>query len=105
MSGKSFLLLPTRRALFCTNTKLLASNYIITFKSDTPADVLEQRAQDIEASGATITHRYNAALKGFAVKVPDTSVQALGAFNDDPHVDSFEADGEVTTQGQALLNK
>lgn len=88
--------------MFCTNTKL-ASNYIITFKRDTPDSVLQEKAETIEASGAKITHRYNAAIKGFAVQVPDTSVNAMSAFSDDPHLENFEADGEVTTQGQALL--
>ncbi|CDS02786.1 hypothetical protein LRAMOSA00190 [Lichtheimia ramosa] len=82
---------------------MTTSNYIITFKKDTPDDVLEAKAKEIEASGAKIKHRYNAALKGFSVEVPDASIQAVSTMTNSEHVDGVEADGEVTTQGAALL--
>ncbi|KAI7886794.1 hypothetical protein K492DRAFT_189895 [Lichtheimia hyalospora FSU 10163] len=81
-----------------------SSNYIITYPNDTPDHVLEAKATAIEASGAKIKHRYNAAIKGFAVEVPDASVSAMGEVKADPDVTNMEADGEVSTQGQALLN-
>lgn len=81
---------------------MLASHYIVTFKSDTPADVIEKEAKKVEESGATIKHRYNAAIKGFSVEVPDDSVNALSLTS--PHIDLIEADGQVTTQGKSLLS-
>lgn len=79
----------------------LASTFIVTFKNDTPDDIIEQQIKAAEASGAKIIHRYNSAIKGFSVEVPDESVSALSLRS--PHIDSIEADGEVTTQGQSLL--
>lgn len=81
---------------------LLASHYIVTFKSDTPEDVIEAEAKKVEESGATIKHRYNAAIKGFSVEVPDDSVSSLSLTS--PHINFIEADGVVTTQGQSLLS-
>lgn len=80
---------------------MIASNYIVTFKKDTPDEVIEEEAKKIEQSGATIKHRYNAAIKGFSVEVPDETVSTLSFKGD--HFQGVEADGEVTTQGQALL--
>ncbi|KAF7730254.1 hypothetical protein EC973_002497 [Apophysomyces ossiformis] len=79
----------------------MSSNYIVTFKRDTPDDVIEEHIKQTEASGAKITHRYPA-IKGFAVEVPDSVVSTLSLAS--PHVDSVEADGEVTTQGAKLLS-
>lgn len=79
----------------------LVSTFIVTFKDDTPNEVIEQQIKAAEASGAKIVHRYDTAIKGFSVQVPDESVSALSLRS--PHVDSIEADGEVTTQGQSLL--
>lgn len=80
---------------------LLASQYIVTFKRDTPESVIEEKIKEVEASGAKITHRYNAAIKGFSVEVPDECVSSLSLQTDD--VVGIEADGLVTTQGKALL--
>ncbi|CAO3636698.1 unnamed protein product [Mucor hiemalis] len=81
----------------------MSSNYIVTFKHDTPEDVIEQEAKKVEQSGCTIKHRYNAAIKGFSVEVPDDSVQTLSLTS--PHIQGVEADGVVTTQGKALLQQ
>lgn len=78
-----------------------ASNYIVTFKKDTPDHVIEEEVKKVEQSGCTIKHRYNAAIKGFSVEVPDEHVSTLSFKGD--HVNGVEADGEVTTQGKALL--
>lgn len=80
---------------------MFLATYIVTFKRDTPEDVIEKKAQDIESSGAKIVHRYNAAIKGFSVQVPDETVSTLSF--DDEHITGVEADGEVTTQGKSLL--
>lgn len=77
------------------------ASYIVTFKSDTPQDVIDAKAKEVEQSGAEITHRYTAAIKGFSVKVPDTVVSTLSF--ESPHLNGVEADGEVTTQGRSLL--
>ncbi|ORX43697.1 hypothetical protein DM01DRAFT_1340655 [Hesseltinella vesiculosa] len=78
-----------------------ASTYIVTFNKDTPDEVIEQHAKETEAAGATIKHRYNSAMKGFSVEVPDDIVSALSF--DSPHINFVEPDGEVTTQGKSLL--
>ncbi|KAI9470562.1 MAG: hypothetical protein EXX96DRAFT_510848, partial [Benjaminiella poitrasii] len=79
-----------------------SSHYIVTFKRDTPDEVIDQHIKDCESSGAKIKHRYNAAIKGFSVEVPDDTVSTLSF--DNPHVTNVEADGEVTTQGKSLLS-
>ena len=88
----------------CTDKRYFsykASHYIVTFKSDTPEHVIEQEAKKVEESGATIKHRYNAAIKGFSVEVPDSQINALSLTSE--HINHIEADGVVTTQGQSLL--
>ncbi|KAG1566344.1 hypothetical protein G6F50_009235 [Rhizopus delemar] len=80
---------------------LCASTFIVTFKNDTPDEIIEQQIENAKASGAEIVHRYNSAIKGFSVKVPDESVSALSLAS--PHVEAIEADGEVSTQGRSLL--
>ncbi|KAG1561409.1 hypothetical protein G6F49_001843 [Rhizopus delemar] len=85
------------------NTKIVcaSSTFIVTFKNDTPDEIIEQQIENAKASGAEIVHRYNSAIKGFSVKVPDESVSALSLAS--PHVEAIEADGEVSTQGRSLL--
>ncbi|KAI8048034.1 uncharacterized protein B0P05DRAFT_500552 [Gilbertella persicaria] len=81
----------------------MSSQYIVTFKRDTPSEVIEEKIKEVESSGAKIVHRYDSAIKGFSVSVPDESVNAL-SFDSD-HITGVEADGEVTTQGKALIAK
>ncbi|KAL1932177.1 hypothetical protein VTP01DRAFT_9233 [Rhizomucor pusillus] len=78
-----------------------SSHYIVTFKKDTPDDVIEKHIAQTEASGAKVKHRYNSAIKGYSVEVPDDAVSTLSFKHED--VEYVEADGEVTTQGKALL--
>ncbi|KAI8065854.1 hypothetical protein BC940DRAFT_68039 [Gongronella butleri] len=80
----------------------MSSHYIVTFKKTTPDDVIEKHIKDSQDAGCTIKHRYNAAIKGYSVEVPDDSLHAL-AVNE--HVNFIEADGEVSTQGQAKLTQ
>ncbi|KAG0317821.1 hypothetical protein BG000_004412 [Podila horticola] len=75
---------------------------IVAFKSGTAPDHIELAIKDIEAQGGKITHRYNAALLGFAAEIPDDSVQALTI---DEKVDYVEADGPVSIYARNLLNK
>ncbi|OBZ82723.1 hypothetical protein A0J61_09226 [Choanephora cucurbitarum] len=79
----------------------MSSQYIVTFKRDTPSEIIEQKIKEVEASGATITHRYDSAIKGFSVAVPDDAVNTLSFEHE--HITGVEADGEVTTQGKSLL--
>ncbi|KAJ3117317.1 hypothetical protein HK098_006303, partial [Nowakowskiella sp. JEL0407] len=60
----------------------------------TPDEVVEQAVAEVEASGGTVTHRYNLVFKGFAATIPDN---ILTTFNTNQAVDLIEADGEVTT--------
>lgn len=85
-----------------TNNCTIAT-YIVRFAHDTPDSVIEKQIKDAEASGATIKHRYNAAIKGFSVEVPDDSVSSLSLEHD--KIEAIEADGTVTTQGKALLKE
>ncbi|KAG0163476.1 hypothetical protein DFQ28_011486 [Apophysomyces sp. BC1034] len=80
----------------------MSSSYIVTFKKDTPNDVIEEHIKQTEAGGAEVTHRYPA-IKGYAVKVPDDVVSTTSFTG--PHIEMVEADGEVTTQGALLLNQ
>ncbi|KAI8099414.1 uncharacterized protein BX664DRAFT_354834 [Halteromyces radiatus] len=77
------------------------SNYIVTFKADTPQQVIDEHIKQAEAAGATIKHRYQSAIRGYSVSVPDDAVTALD--NTHPQLDFIEPDGEVTTQGQTYL--
>lgn len=79
----------------------IIATYIVTFKKDTPDHVIDEKAKEVEASGSKIVHRYNAAIKGFSVEIPDESVSALSF--DSEHITGVEADGTVTTQGKSLL--
>ncbi|KAI8991067.1 hypothetical protein BDF20DRAFT_831148 [Mycotypha africana] len=83
-------------------TAMSSSTYIVTFARDTADDVIDKHIKEAEQSGCTIKHRYNSAMKGYSVEVPDDSVRSL-SFNH-PNIQSVEADGEVTTQGKSLLN-
>ncbi|KAG1149640.1 hypothetical protein G6F37_002417 [Rhizopus arrhizus] len=78
-----------------------STNLIVTFKDDTPHDIIEQQILAAEAAGAKIVHRYNSAIKGFSIEVPDESVSAMSLRS--PHIQSVEPDGEVTTQGKSLI--
>lgn len=78
-----------------------SSHYIVTFKKDTPDDVIESHIAQTKASGGIIKHRYNSAIKGYSVEVPDDVVGTMSLKHDS--IDFVEADGEVTTQGKALL--
>ncbi|KAI9258500.1 hypothetical protein BY458DRAFT_518064 [Sporodiniella umbellata] len=77
------------------------STFIVTFKENTPQDVIDKQIKDAEASGSKIVHVYNSTIKGFSVQVPDESVSALSLTS--PHIEGIEADGEVSTQGKSLL--
>ncbi|KAL0073954.1 hypothetical protein J3Q64DRAFT_1779852 [Phycomyces blakesleeanus] len=79
----------------------MSSSYIVTFKKGTPQEIIDAEAKKVEETGATITHRYNSAIHGYAVSVPDSIVSSLSLANE--HVDGVEADGEVSTLGQSLL--
>lgn len=78
----------------------LGSNFIVTFKKDTPQDVIDKHIEEAKSKGCTIKHVYKTSLKGYSVSVPDDAVNALSAHE---QVDAIEADGEVTTQGAKLL--
>ncbi|KAI8140470.1 hypothetical protein BJV82DRAFT_219174 [Fennellomyces sp. T-0311] len=77
------------------------SSYIVTFKKDTPDEVIDAEVQKAKDSGAEVTNVYKSALKGYSVTVPDDLVSSFSLKHE--HVEHIEADGEVTTQGQALL--
>ncbi|KAI9016378.1 hypothetical protein CLU79DRAFT_763572 [Phycomyces nitens] len=79
----------------------MSSSYIVTFKKDTPQEVIDQEIEKVKATGAEIKHVYNSSIKGFSVSVPDSLVSSLSFDNE--HVNFVEADGEVSTQGQSLL--
>ncbi|KAI8614073.1 hypothetical protein BC830DRAFT_1129080, partial [Chytriomyces sp. MP71] len=70
------------------------SKVIVLFKAGTPAYVIEAAAEKVAAQGGSVGHRYNTTLLGFAASVPDS---LLPAFTDDVHIETIEADGEVST--------
>ncbi|KAI9488825.1 hypothetical protein BDB00DRAFT_846299 [Zychaea mexicana] len=79
------------------------SSYIVTFKKDTPESVIDEEVEKAKRSGANVTNVYKAALKGYSVTVPDDSVGTFSTNLNQEHVEQIEADGEVSTQGKALL--
>ena len=83
------------------NTKNKGSSYIVTFKRDTPDEVIDAEVQKAKDSGAKVTNVYKAALRGYAVTVPDDLVSSFSLKHE--NVEHIEADGVVTTQGKELL--
>ncbi|KAK3829200.1 MAG: hypothetical protein J3Q66DRAFT_25981 [Benniella sp.] len=77
---------------------------IIVFQDDTPQDVIDKAAEDVEASGGKITQRYEL-IPGFAAEFPEASVSAmssLSALNANPKLNYIEDDGEVRTQAPVV---
>ncbi|KAJ3248159.1 hypothetical protein HDU77_008225 [Chytriomyces hyalinus] len=82
---------------------------IVLFKKGTAADVVEAAVQKIMSHGenlsislihtqlsqlgGSIGHCYLTTMTGFAATVPDS---VLSALTDDGHIESVEADGEVS---------
>lgn len=79
-----------------------ASSFIVTFKKDTPQDVIDKHMEEAKSKGCTIGHVYKTTTKGYSVQVPDDAVNALSTHE---NIVAIEADGEVTTQGKALLKQ
>ncbi|KAF9390770.1 hypothetical protein CPB97_008459 [Podila verticillata] len=79
-----------------------SNKVIVVFKAGTPAEEIEAAVKDCESKGGKITHRYNAALLGFAAEMPDTAVQTLTVH---PHVDYVEPDGPVSIYAKNLMTK
>jgi hypothetical protein len=50
-----------------------------------------------------VVQKYDSALKGISVEVPDSGISTMSTSLGDEHVAGIEADGEVTTQGKVLL--
>lgn len=60
------------------------SKFIVTFKTDTPASVIDKEVADVEAQGGSISQKYDSDfLKGFAATLPEGKVQTLSS---NPHV-------------------
>lgn len=58
--------------------------------------------EEAKSKGCTIGHVYKTTTKGYSVQVPDDAVNALSTHE---NIVAIEADGEVTTQGKALLKQ
>ncbi|TPX71223.1 hypothetical protein SpCBS45565_g01258 [Spizellomyces sp. 'palustris'] len=98
----------------------MSGKYIVVFKSDTPQEVVDKAAKDVEASGeqtdgsinirllpelnilmslgGTVGHRYDSVMKGFSATLPDN---VLTTFESHDKVDYIEADGEVSTYAKS----
>ncbi|KAF9928099.1 hypothetical protein FBU30_002635 [Linnemannia zychae] len=74
---------------------------IVVFKNDTPAADIDAAINDVKSKGGVVTHRYDAALLGFAAEMPDASVSTL---NSHPSVSYIEPDGEVSIYAKNLLS-
>lgn len=72
----------------------LAGRYIVVFKADAGADVVDAALADaVRAPAAAMYYRYSAALNGFAAALPERAVEALRR---NPHVDYIELDSVVS---------
>jgi Peptidase inhibitor I9 len=80
----------------------LGSTFLVTFKKDTPQDVIDKHMEEAKSKGCKINHVYKTTVKGYSVVVPDDAVNALSTHE---NIVAIEADGEVTTQGKALLKQ
>ncbi|KAI8582311.1 hypothetical protein K450DRAFT_228376 [Umbelopsis ramanniana AG] len=79
-----------------------SSTFIVTFKRDTPQDVIDKHMEEAKSKGCKINHVYKTTTKGYSVEVPDDAVNSLSMHE---NIVAIEADGEVTTQGKALLKQ
>jgi hypothetical protein len=77
-------------------------SFIVTFKDNTPAHVIDAEASKITSNGGSITHRYDGSLLGFAAVIPDNHLNSLVAHE---HVEAVEADGQVSAFASKLLQK
>ena len=71
-------------------------HYIVVLEGRADAAQSEDARREARARGARITVRYDAALKGFAARMPDRAVEALRS---NPAVAYIEADQRVTLAG------
>ncbi|KAH9813302.1 hypothetical protein DFH28DRAFT_367290 [Melampsora americana] len=71
------------------------SSWIITFKSNTTDDGVDQYEHKLNDTGAIIKYNYSPVLKGLAASVPDRSFTALSK---DPNIDSFDPDTVMSAQ-------
>jgi len=76
-----------------------SGKYIVVFKKDVPKSVVNKHADDVNAGGGTVGHRYDTVLNGFSASIPDDYLRTLSA---NEHVDSIEPDGVVTTCAKEL---
>ncbi|KAJ3162664.1 hypothetical protein HDU86_003637 [Geranomyces michiganensis] len=77
----------------------MSGKYIVIFKSDTPKEVIDQAAKDVEAKGGSIGHRYDTTMRGFSAQVPDG---LLTTFKEHKNLDYIEADGEVSAYAKSV---
>src|SRR5436853_4286403 len=75
--------------------------YIIVFQ-DTVADPGGLAQSLVQAQGGTLLHTYTSALKGFAARLPDAAVAALGQ---NPRIAYVEPDQEVSVSGPQSLDR
>ena len=69
-------------------------SYVVVLK-DSVAQPSEVALEHSRRFGGEVTHGYEHALNGYAIRVPEQAVQGISR---DPRVDYVEADGEVTIQ-------
>jgi hypothetical protein len=85
---------------------IIAKNYIITFKEDTPASAIEEAKASIISGGGSIIQEYDL-LKGFAASVPDNLCRKsrlfrliLESLESSSHVENIEEDSIVHTMNE-----
>ncbi|MBV9176946.1 MAG: hypothetical protein JO327_03065 [Nitrososphaeraceae archaeon] len=84
------------------SSKVLAVNntlgYIVVLKDNISADP-KAISQEYESKGAMVTHIYESALKGFAIKIPENVYRIiLNDLRNDSRISYFEPDNKVSIQ-------
>ncbi|KAI9137701.1 hypothetical protein BKA69DRAFT_1127954 [Paraphysoderma sedebokerense] len=78
-----------------------SSKFIVTFKPETPKDVVDKAAADVEKQGGKVFHRYDTVLNGFAAHIPDNILTTLQSHD---QLDYIEPDGPVSMYASNIVN-
>ncbi|KAI8899021.1 hypothetical protein BC833DRAFT_619793 [Globomyces pollinis-pini] len=76
-----------------------SGKYVVLFKANTPATIIEDAIKRVVEQGGTIGHRYESSVLGFSATLPDDHIQTLQSHE---HVEVIEGDGVVTTFAKSL---
>ena len=73
--------------------------YVVALKDNNTSADPKAISQEYESKGAIVTHIYESALKGFAIKIPENVCRIiLNDLRNDSRISYFEPDNKVSIQ-------